>query len=134
SSSYGGNPLASAAAYTTVRTILDEGLVENSARVGALMLERLGTFKEKFPFVGDVRGKGLLIGMELVKNPRTKERLEKQYTTMLFQECLRNGLIVMGYNPDIRINPPLVITEEIALEGIEIMEQAFTRVANRINI
>lgn len=134
SSSYGGNPLASAAAYITVRTIIDDGLVENSARVGALMLERLSTFKEKFPFVGDVRGRGLMIGMELVKSPRTKERLDKKFTTMLFQECLNNGLIIMGYNPDIRINPPLVITEEIALEGIEIMEQAFTRVADRINI
>jgi 4-aminobutyrate aminotransferase-like enzyme len=117
-----------------VRTILDEGLVENSARVGALMLERLETFKEKFPFVGDVRGKGLMIGMELVKNPHTRERLDKKHTTFLFQECLQNGLILMGYNPDIRINPPLIITEEVALEGIEIMERAFTRVADRINI
>ncbi len=134
SSSYGGNPLASAAAYITVRTILDEGLVENAARVGALMLQKLETFKDKFPFVGDVRGKGLMIGMELVKNPGTKERLDKQYTKLLFQECLAEGLIVMGYNPDIRINPPLIITEDVALEGIEIMERAFTRVADRIDI
>lgn len=134
SSSYGGNPLASAAAYITVRTIIDDGLVENSARVGAHMLARLKTFKDKFPFVGDVRGKGLLIGMELVKNPNTKEKLDKQYTRMIFQECLNRGLIVMGYNPDIRINPPLIITEEIADEGIDIMEEVFAYAANRINL
>ncbi len=134
SSSYGGNPLAAAAAYITVKTIIEDGLVENSARVGALMLERLITFKNKFPFVGDVRGKGLLIGMELVKNPRTKEKLDKKYTKMIFQECLNRGLIIMGYNPDIRINPPLIITEDVAEEGIEIMEEAFTHVADRINL
>lgn len=134
SSSYGGNPLASAAAYATVKTIIEDGLVQNSARVGAFMLDRLVRFKEKFPFVGDVRGKGLLIGIELVKHAGTKEKLDKQFTRMIFQECLKRGLIVMGYNPDIRINPPLVITEEIAEEGIQIMEEVFTLVADRINV
>ncbi len=134
SSSYGGNPLASAAAYVTLKTIIDDGLVENAATVGAHMLVRLKSFKEKFPFVGDVRGRGLMIGMELVKNPHTKEKLDKQFTKMIFQECLNRGLIVMGYNPDIRINPPLVITKEIADEGIDILEEVFAHVANRINV
>ncbi|MGE5430306.1 MAG: aspartate aminotransferase family protein [Syntrophomonadaceae bacterium] len=134
SSSYGGNPLASAAAYITLKTIIEDDLVGNSARVGAFMLEKLKTFKDKFPFVGEVRGRGLMIGMELVKSPGSKEKLDKKYTQMIFQECLNRGLIVMGYNPDIRINPPLVITEEIAEEGIEIMEEAFKDVANRIVI
>jgi 4-aminobutyrate aminotransferase / (S)-3-amino-2-methylpropionate transaminase / 5-aminovalerate transaminase len=134
SSSYGGNPLASAAAYACVRTIIDEGLVENSAKVGKFMLERLSTFKEKFPFVGDVRGRGLMIGMELVKHKGTKEKLDKQYTRKIFAECLKRGLIVMGYNPDIRINPPLVITHDEADEGIAIMEEAFSHVADSINL
>ena len=134
SSSYGGNPLAAAAAYTTVKTIIDDGLVENSAKVGAFMLARLTKFKEKFPFVGDVRGKGLMIGMELVKSPGTKEKLDKKHTKQIFQECLNRGLILMGYNPDIRINPPLIITEEIADEGIDIMEEAFSHVADRIDV
>ncbi len=134
SSSYGGNPFASAAAYITVKTILEEGLVENSARVGAFMLEKFMGFRQKFPFVGDVRGKGLMIGIELVQNPATKEKLDKKYTRMIFQECLARGVIMMGYNPDIRINPPLVITEEIAEEAIELMEEAFASVADRINL
>jgi 4-aminobutyrate aminotransferase-like enzyme len=52
---------------------------------------------------------------------------------MIFQECLKRGLIVMGYNPDIRINPPLVITKEIAEEGINIMQDVFMLMADRIN-
>ena len=132
SSSYGGNPLASTAAYVTLRTIIDEGLVENSAKVGAFMLERLNILKEKFSIIGDVRGKGLMIGVELVKNNNSKDKLDKRYTKMFFQECLKRGLIIMGYNPDIRINPPLIITEEIADEGISIMEEALTYVAEQI--
>ena len=134
SSSYGGNPLASAAAYVTVKTILDEGLVENSAIVGAFMLSKLMAFKDKFPFVGDVRGRGLLIGVELVKSRQTKEKLDKETCKVIFKECLKRGLIVMGYNPDIRINPPLTIDQATAEEGIEIMEEAFAHVADRINI
>jgi 4-aminobutyrate aminotransferase/(S)-3-amino-2-methylpropionate transaminase len=134
SSSYGGNPLATAAALACVKTIIEEGLVENSARVGDYMLRRLTSFKEKFPFVGDVRGRGLMIGMELVKGPGTKEKLDKQFTRMIFSECLKRGLIIMGYNPDIRINPPLVITEEEAEEGISIMEEAFASIADRISL
>ena len=132
SSSYGGNPIASAAAYITLKIILEEGLVENSAKVGSFMLDRLMTFKDKFDFVADVRGKGLMIGVELTKGKNSQEKLEKKYTQLIFQECLKRGLILMGYNPDIRINPPLVITQEIAEEGLEIMEEVFEYVADQI--
>ena len=134
SSSYGGNPLASAAAYVTVKTIIDDGLVDNSARVGAFMLDRLMKFKDKYPFVGDVRGRGLLIGLELVKSKVSKEKLDKQTCRLIFQECLKRGLIVMGYNPDIRINPPLIIDEATAEEGIDILDDVFAHVADRINV
>lgn len=134
SSSYGGNPFASAAALATVRTILEDHLVENSATVGAYMLERFEGFKKKFPFIGDVRGKGLMIGLSLVKKSGSKEKLDKQTSNLIFQECLKRGLIIMGYNPEIRINPPLVITKEVAEEGIDIMDEVFTYVADTINI
>ena len=96
------------------------------------MLDRLMTFKDKFDFVADVRGKGLMIGVELTKGKNSQEKLEKKYTQLIFQECLKRGLILMGYNPDIRINPPLVITQEIAEEGLEIMEEVFEYVADQI--
>jgi len=132
SSSYGGNPIASAASYITLKTIIDEGLVENSENVGAFMLERLQTFKDKFSFVGDVRGRGLMIGVELVKDKNSFEKLDKKYTQLIFRECLKHGLIMMGYNPDIRINPPLVITKEIAEEGLEIIEEVFEYVEEQL--
>ncbi len=72
SSSYGGNPLASAAGLAAVEVILDEKLVENSARVGAKMLEALKRLQDKYRFIGDVRGRGLMIGVEMVADRKTK--------------------------------------------------------------
>jgi len=132
SSSYGGNPLASTAAYATLKTIIDDELVDNSAQVGAFMLQKFNEMKERIPIIGDVRGRGLMIGIELVKERGSKEKLEKKFTEMVFQECLKRGLIVMGYNADIRIYPPLIVNQEIAEEGISIMEEAFTYVTDRI--
>lgn len=132
SSSFGGNPLASTAAYATLKTIIEEGLVENSATVGAYMLDKFNEMKERIPIIGDVRGKGLMIGIELVQEKGSKVKLDKKYTEMVFQECLKRGLIVMGYNADIRIYPPLIVSKEIAEEGIQIMEEAFTYVAEQI--
>ncbi|MDZ7343272.1 MAG: aspartate aminotransferase family protein [candidate division KSB1 bacterium] len=133
SSSYGGNPLAAAAALATIRTIIEENLADNAARAGAFMLKRLSALQEKYPFIGEVRGKGLFIGIELVKDRRTKEKLDKKFCRMIFEECLKRGLIVMSYNPGIRINPPLIIDIETAEEGLAILERAFNRVADRIN-
>ena len=132
SSSYGGNPLGSTAAYATLKTIIDDELVENSARVGEFMINKLKKLQDKFAILGDVRGKGLMIGVELVKEKNSKEKLEKKYTEMYFQQCLKRGLILMGYNADIRIYPPLIVTEEIAEEGISIMEKALEYVSDQI--
>src|SRR6185312_4815384 len=74
SSSYGGNPLASAAALVTIQTIVDDNLSDHSARVGRVLLNALAKLKDKYEFVGDVRGKGLLIGFDLVTNRKTKEK------------------------------------------------------------
>jgi 4-aminobutyrate aminotransferase-like enzyme len=134
SSSYGGNPIASTGALSALRIILEENLVENSKIVGDFMLGKFKELQKKYPIIGEVRGKGLMIGIELVKNRTTKEKLDKKYTKMLFKEALNQGLIIMGYNPDIRINPPLVINKEIAEEGINIFEGALKYVSDRINI
>jgi 4-aminobutyrate aminotransferase / (S)-3-amino-2-methylpropionate transaminase / 5-aminovalerate transaminase len=134
SSSYGGNPIASTGALAALQIIIEEGLVENSKNVGEFMIKKFNELKEKYSIIGEVRGKGLMIGIELVKDRKTKEKLDKKYTQMLFKEALNRGLIMMGYNPDIRINPPLVITKEIAEEGINIFEEAIKVVSDRINI
>jgi 4-aminobutyrate aminotransferase-like enzyme len=120
----GGNPLASAAGLAALEIIVSENLVENSRKVGAAMLARLEAMQEKHRIIGDVRGKGLLLGIELVKDRRTKELVSKDFTKALFQECLRRGLVAMVYSPVIRLNPPLNIPEETALEGLEILDEA----------
>ena len=124
SSSYGGNPLASAAGLAALEIILKEDLVKNSERVGKVMLARLEQMKEKHRVVGEVRGKGLLLGIELVKDRRTREPLSRDVTRALYQECLRRGLVAMSYAPTIRINPPLVIREDQALAGLAILDEA----------
>jgi 4-aminobutyrate aminotransferase-like enzyme len=131
SSSYGGNPLAATAGLATLEVILEERLVANARHVGAVMLKRLEAIKDKYPFVGDVRGRGLLIGIELVRDRKTKEPLPKSLTRKLFASCLQRGLLAMCYSYNIRINPPLTITEEQALEGLAILEEAFAELAGR---
>jgi 4-aminobutyrate aminotransferase-like enzyme len=129
SSSYGGNPLAAAAGLASLEIITRENLVANSQRVGAAMLRKLEAMKEKHQIIGDVRGKGLLLGLELVKDRRTKELASNDFTKALFQECLRRGLVAMSYNPVIRINPPLSIDEPTALEGLEILDESLEAVS-----
>ncbi len=124
SSSYGGNPMAAAAGRAVIEVILKENLVENARRIGALMKKRLLELKEESPYVGDVRGEGLMIGVELVADKRTKEPLSKEKTRRLFHDCLDRGLISMCYTHNIRINPPLIINEDEAMEGCEILKDA----------
>ncbi|HUO03884.1 MAG TPA: aspartate aminotransferase family protein [Candidatus Binataceae bacterium] len=133
SSSYGGNPLAAVAVAQTLKTIKSENLVENSRRVGAMMLSRLQAMKEKYEFIGDVRGRGLLIGVELVRDLKTKELLGKKITEAIFLECLKRGLVIMGYFPKIRINPPLVITEAQAEAGLAILDEVFAHVRDHLD-
>jgi 4-aminobutyrate aminotransferase-like enzyme len=123
SSSYGGNPLAATAAWITLETILKEKLVENSARVGAYLLQRLLNLREKYPFIGRVQGLGLLIGLEFVKDRKTKELLPGQVMEIVFQESLKRGLLAMNYTAQFRINPPLVLTEAQAEEGVGILDE-----------
>ena len=133
SSSYGGNPLAAVAVAQTIKTILADKLVENSRKVGAMMLSRLVAMKEKYEFIGDVRGRGLLIGVELVRDLKTKELLGKKITETIFLECLKRGLVIIGYFPKVRINPPLVITAAQADAGLAILDEVFAHVRDHLD-
>jgi 4-aminobutyrate aminotransferase-like enzyme len=134
SSSYGGNPLAAAAGLGAVEVILEEKLVENSARVGKLMFEGLKQLQEKYRFIGDVRGRGLMIGVEMVADRKTKEPLDKTITRALFHEALERGLITMSYSQVIRINPPLVISEAEAMCGVDILDESFAAIARKFGL
>lgn len=132
SSSYGGNPLASTAGLATIQTIVDEALVENSREVGAHLLQGLSVLQEKYEFIGDVRGRGLLIGVELVKDRNTREPLDKAVTRQIFLETLKRGLICMNYKPNFRINPPLILSRAEADEGLAILDEVFAHVTRSI--
>jgi 4-aminobutyrate aminotransferase/(S)-3-amino-2-methylpropionate transaminase len=133
SSSYGGNPLAAAAALVTIRTICDEGLVDNAARVGRTLLEGLRALEAEHPSIANVRGKGLLIGFDLVRPKRDatgKSELAfmpKDGCVEFFKECLANGLILMGYTPRVRLHPPLVLSADEATRALAIIGGALQR-------
>jgi 4-aminobutyrate aminotransferase/(S)-3-amino-2-methylpropionate transaminase len=129
SSSYGGNPMAGAAVLASVTVLEEDGLVDNSARVGERLLARLRDLQERYEMIGDVRGKGLLIGMELVKDRKTKEPLAREACVRLFRECLARGLVSMVYNPHFRINPPLSFDLEAADTAVGILDEVFSLVA-----
>ena len=132
SSSYGGNPLASTAAFATIQTILEESLVENSRVVGEYLVNGLRGIQERYEFIGDVRGCGLLIGVELVKDRKTREPLEKAVTRQIFLETLRRGMVGMNYKANFRINPPLTLTKEEADLGLGILDEVFAFVTKHI--
>jgi 4-aminobutyrate aminotransferase-like enzyme len=130
SSSYGGNPLASAACDATLQIILRDKLVENAAKVGAAMLKRLEEMKAKSPLIGSVRGRGLMLGVDLVE-PKSGNALDKAVCREIFEEGLKRGVLTMAYNPSLRINPPLIISEREALDGLALLEESLDAVRRR---
>jgi 4-aminobutyrate aminotransferase / (S)-3-amino-2-methylpropionate transaminase / 5-aminovalerate transaminase len=131
SSSYGGNPLAAAAARVTVETIVEENLVEHARRLGEKMLAEMKRWETEVPIVSDVRGRGLLLGMDLVV-PGTRRLLDKKTTRTIFDTLLARGVLAMIYNPEVRINPPLVIDEDQAMSALATMKDVLGEVAERL--
>ena len=121
-STFGGNPVAVAAALATI-DLLERELIANAASVGGHILERLRSWPAKFPNVGDVRGLGLMIGIEIVRDQRTKERapdLRDRLEMLAFER----GLLVLGAGPTgIRLCPPLVITRDQADFAVDTLEE-----------
>jgi 4-aminobutyrate aminotransferase-like enzyme len=131
SSSYGGNPLAAAAARITVETILEEDLTGHARRLGATMLAEMKRWEGEVPIVSDVRGRGLLLGMDLVE-PGTRNLLDKKTTRWIFDTLLARGVLAMIYNPEVRINPPLVIQEDEAMTALATMKDVLSEAADRL--
>jgi 4-aminobutyrate aminotransferase / (S)-3-amino-2-methylpropionate transaminase / 5-aminovalerate transaminase len=127
SSSYGGNPMAAAAMFASVSVIEDDHLVENAAAIGEWMLDRLNAMKDRYEFIGDVRGKGLMIGVELVKDRTTRVPLDKKTCVRLFKMGLGRGMISMVYNPHFRINPALSIDRDSAEIAMGILDESFAQ-------
>ncbi|OFW42207.1 MAG: 4-aminobutyrate aminotransferase [Acidobacteria bacterium RIFCSPLOWO2_12_FULL_67_14b] len=122
-STFGGNPVCAAAALATI-TLLKDSLMKNSAEVGAFMMDRLKELQQKHQIIGDVRGRGLMIGIELVRDRVTKERAVAERDKVV-NECFRRGLLVLGAGKNaIRISPPLVLTKAQASTAVDIIDQA----------
>ncbi len=123
STSYGGNPMACAAALASIRAIQEEGLLENAERLEAYFTRRLKKIKEAHPIVGDVRGKGCLLGVELVKDRGTKEPFDEA-GRFVYQEAFRQGLAWIPAGHILRMSPPIVMDVEAAARGLDIIEEA----------
>jgi 4-aminobutyrate aminotransferase len=126
-STFGGNPVSLAAALATINVLEREG-ISNAAKVGGKMLGRLQTWKTTHPLVGDVRGRGLMIGVELVKDKTTREpasQLRNRVETL----CFEKGLMILGCGEtSIRLCPPLIVTEDEATVALDILEECLTQV------
>jgi len=122
---YGGNPISCAASLATIE-LLEGGFMQNAAEVGAYALEALEEMKARHPSLGDVRGKGLMIGVEFVKNRETKEPA-KELTERVVHYGFERGLLMLSCGKSvIRIAPPLSISKSEMEEGLRIFEEALT--------
>jgi 4-aminobutyrate aminotransferase len=123
-STFGGNPVAAVAALETLRVIDDEALLERATETGNLVIERLQDMAEKHPSIGEVRGRGLMLGAEFVRDRTTKERAVALRNDVV-QDAFANGLLLLpcGANA-IRFTPPLNIPLALVEEGLEMFEDA----------
>jgi 4-aminobutyrate aminotransferase len=123
SSTTGGNPLACVAGLESLNIVLEEKLYENAEKVGAYLIKRLNEIKEKNNLIGDVRGKGLIVGIELVKGSKKTPAVKE--ARKLFAKARENGLLLtLSGDSVIRLLPPLNITKEHVDQAVEILEKA----------
>ena len=122
-STFGGNPVCIASALKTIE-LLENGLVENSATVGEYLKEGLNKLKDKYEVIGDVRGLGLMLGVEFVESKATKKP-HPELRDKIEMECFNRGLIILGCGTStIRWSPPLILTKENVDVALEIFDEA----------
>ncbi len=127
---YGGNPLCCAAALATI-DLVEKEYKDNAARIGAYLIGRMKELAERYPMIGEVRGKGLMIGAEFVKDRQTKEPAKK-FVAELIHEAFYNGLLLLPCGVStIRFMPPLMLTQDLADEAMDILDKSIAAVASR---
>jgi 4-aminobutyrate aminotransferase/(S)-3-amino-2-methylpropionate transaminase len=125
---FGGNPVACAAALASLDVIERDGLVERAARIGDVMLERFQEMAERHDAIGDVRGRGAMVAIELVEDRATKAPHAK-LASHVIEACYREGVIVLKagtYDNVIRLLPPLSIDEALLHEGLDVIDKALS--------
>jgi 4-aminobutyrate aminotransferase len=125
---FGGNPVSCAAASATIQVIEEEGLIENAATIGKRMIDAAREMQRRHPAIGDVRGKGLIMGLELVKDRTTKEPAG-DFRDEVVDRAFKKGLLLLGCGPSsVRFVPALTIDAGIADEALAIFEEALAEV------
>ena len=128
-STFGGNPVSIAASLATLDVIEREGLLRNSTEVGNYMLDRMKDWTKKHKIVGDVRGRGLMIGVEIVKDKQTKEYGAAERDRIV-ELAFDKGILFLGCGPStIRIAPPLVVSRDEAEAAIDVLDECIEIVA-----
>jgi 4-aminobutyrate aminotransferase len=129
-STFGGNPVSCAAAVATIG-LLRDSLIANAAAVGPHLMAGLHALMDKHPLIGDVRGRGLMIGVELVRDRQTKERADREREAVV-DAAFARGLLLLGAGKNaVRFSPPLVLTREQADIAIRIFDESLTDVEQR---
>jgi 4-aminobutyrate aminotransferase-like enzyme len=123
SSSYGGNPMACAAALASTEVIEEEGLLAHAERLGEIALRRMKQMQAGHKIIGDVRAMGCLMGIELVKDRATKEPFD-QAGTLVYQKAFRKGLAWIPAGDILRMSPPIVMDEATLLKGLDLIDEA----------
>jgi 4-aminobutyrate aminotransferase len=127
-STFGGNPVSAVSALATIK-LLKDGLIKNAEVVGEHLLGRLRELQQKHALIGDVRGKGLMIGVELVRDRVTKERAIDERNRVV-QEMFKRGVLILGAGRNaIRFAPPLVLTKDQADTIVKLFDEALTAIA-----
>jgi len=123
---YGGNPIACAAALAVIQMIEDEKLVERAAHVGRILFESLNALQKKYPIIGEVRGRGAMVAMELV-HAGTKDP-NPEVMAKVIKYCQSKGVLILTagtYGNVIRFLPPVVITDELLKDALSVLAEAF---------
>ncbi len=131
STSYGGNPMACAAALASIEVIEEEQLCERAAHLGEVMLTRMRAMQARSPIIGEVRGLGCLLGIELVKDKATMEPFEEA-GRLAYQKAFRKGLAWIPAGHILRMSPPLIMEDALALKGLEIIEESIHEAAREL--
>jgi 4-aminobutyrate aminotransferase-like enzyme len=133
STSYGGNPMACAAALACIEVIEEEQLCERAARLGELLLERMREWESRYEIVGDVRGKGCLLAMELVRSKATGEP-HTEAGRLVYQKAFRKGLAWIPAGHILRMSPPLIMDDDVALKALEIIEESIAETQHELTV
>jgi 4-aminobutyrate aminotransferase-like enzyme len=128
SSSYGGNPMACAAALASTEVIEQENLLEHALHLGEIALKRMRRMLDEHAIVGDVRAKGCLMGIELVLDKNTKQPFDKA-GVMVYQKAFAKGLAWIPAGHILRMSPPIVMDEAALLKGLDIIDESIGETA-----